>query len=93
MTCLNIADGKVATKTRLYDARNEYVSAVAAADKIYALTRTDGMFVVSAAGDKFEKLGHLSLGDDTSIFNASPAISDGRMYLRSNEYLYCIGKK
>jgi outer membrane protein assembly factor BamB len=92
MTCLNIADGKVANKTRLYDGRNEYVSAVAAGDKVYALTRSDGLFVVSA-GEKIEKLGHLSLGGDTSVFNASPAISDGRMYLRSNEYLYCIGKK
>ena len=35
----------------------------------------------------------LDFKGDTSIFNASPAISDGRLYLRSNEYLYCIGKK
>jgi len=91
MTCLNIADGTSAHKVRLYDGRNEYVSAVLAGDKIYALTRGDGMFVVST--DKFEKLGHFDFADDNSIFNASPAISDGRMYLRSNQYLYCIGKK
>ena len=92
MTCLNIADGKVAHKTRLYDARNEYVSAVAAGDKIYALTRADGLFVVSA-GTSSKSSAISDLDDDTSIFNASPAISDGRMYLRSNEYLYCIGRR
>jgi hypothetical protein len=91
MTCLNIADGKLASKTRLYDSRNEYVSAVSNGNKVFALTRTDGMFVVSS-GDKIEKVGHVSF-DDTSVFNASPAISDGRLYLRSNEYLYCMGEK
>ena len=29
----------------------------------------------------------------SSMKPASPAISDGRLYVRSNEYLYCIGKK
>jgi outer membrane protein assembly factor BamB len=91
-TCLNIADGKVAYKERLYDAKNEYVSAVATGDRVYALTRYDGLFVIKGGGD-FERLSRLSFPGDTSIFNASPAISDGRLYLRSNEYLYCIGKK
>ncbi|HZZ77920.1 MAG TPA: PQQ-binding-like beta-propeller repeat protein [Gemmataceae bacterium] len=92
ITCLNIADGKTVYKERLYGGKNEYVSAVAAGDKIYALTRFDGLFVVSA-GNNFEQLAHNNFKGDTSIFNASPAISDGRIYLRSNEYLYCIGKK
>jgi outer membrane protein assembly factor BamB len=92
VTALNLADGKTAFKERLYSGKNEYVSAVAAADKVYALTRNDGLFVLSG-GSKFEKLGHLDFTGDTSVFNASPAISDGRLYLRSNEYLYCIGKK
>ena len=91
-TCLNIADGKVAYKERLNDARNEYVSAVAAGGKVYALTRFDGLFVL-AGGGTFDRLSRLDFAGDTSVFNASPAIGDGRLYLRSNEYLYCIGKK
>jgi hypothetical protein len=31
--------------------------------------------------------------DDTTVFNASPAVSDGRFLLRSDRYLYCLGKK
>jgi hypothetical protein len=92
VTSLKIADGKVAYKERLYSASNEYVSPVSAGDKIYALTRNDGLFVL-AGGGTFEKLSRLDFKGDTSIFNASPAISDGRLYVRSNEYLYCIGKK
>jgi hypothetical protein len=30
---------------------------------------------------------------ERGVFNASLAISDGRIYLRSNQYLYCIAKK
>jgi hypothetical protein len=30
------------------------------------------------------------LGDDSGI-NASPALSDGQLFIRSNRYLYCIG--
>jgi outer membrane protein assembly factor BamB len=92
VTCVNIADGKIAYKERLYSAKNEYVSAVAADGKIYALTRSDGLFVL-AGGGTFQQLARNDFKADTSVFNASPAVSDGRIYLRSNEYLYCIGKK
>jgi hypothetical protein len=91
-TALRIADGKTAYNQRLYSSRQEYVSAVSAGDAIYALTRFDGMYVL-AGGGKFKQLAHLEFDGDNSIFNASPAISDGRIYLRSNAYLYCIGKR
>ena len=68
------------------------ISAVAAGDKIYALTRLDGLYVLGNA-PKFEQLAHNTFDGDQSIFNASPAISEGRIFLRSNEYLYCVGKK
>jgi outer membrane protein assembly factor BamB len=91
-TSLKAADGKVAYQERLYSDRNEYVSAVAAGGKIFALTRTEGLYVL-AGGDKFERLAHNEFAGDSSIFNASPAISGGRLYVRSNAYLYCIGNK
>ena len=43
---------------------------------------------VEGHGDIF-----LEFEGDKSIFNASPAISNGRLLIRSNEYLYSIGKK
>ena len=36
-------------------------------------------------------LAHNDLGD-ASVFNASPAVSDGQLLLRSNRFLYCLGK-
>jgi hypothetical protein len=90
--CLSLEDGKSMQKDRLYDSRGEYVSAVATGNKLFALTRFDGLFVLDAA-DKFVKLDRYEFTGDKSIFNASPAVSNGRLYLRSNEYLYCIGKK
>ena len=92
LSVLELTTGKSVTKDRLYDARNEYVSAVASGTKVYALTRSSGLFVLDAA-DKFTKLEQHEFDGDTSIFNASPAISNGKLILRSNAYLYCIGKK
>ncbi|MFO0966649.1 MAG: PQQ-binding-like beta-propeller repeat protein [Gemmataceae bacterium] len=92
LQCLKTSNGASAFKERLYDGKGEYVSAVAAGAKVYALTRLNGLFVVDAAS-KFEKLDHFTFDGDDSPFNASPAVSDGRLYVRSNAYLYCIGKK
>ena len=35
---------------------------------------------------------NIAAGDD-SVFNATPAILDGQLLLRSDRYLYCIGKR
>jgi outer membrane protein assembly factor BamB len=92
LQCLSVADGKSVHKGRLYDGRGEYVSAVTAGAKIFVLTRLSGLYVVDGTG-KFEKLAHLEFEGDNSIFNASPAVSGGCIYIRSNDYLYCIGNK
>jgi hypothetical protein len=89
---LAVADGKTAVKDRLYDSRGEYVSAVAAGNKVFALTRQNGLFVLDGTS-KFDKLAHFEFDGDGSLFNASPAISNGRLFLRSNAFLYCLGNK
>jgi outer membrane protein assembly factor BamB len=91
--CVNLKDGKVAHRERLYSGMNEYVSAVSAGDRVYALTRFDGVYVLGVGAEKLDKLAHNTFEDDSTIFNASPAISDGQLYIRSSQYLYCIGKK
>jgi outer membrane protein assembly factor BamB len=92
VNCLRLDTGKVVYKERFYETPREYPSPVVAGDKIFMLTRFDGLFVLSTGG-KFEELAHNSFPDDNSVFNASPAFSNGRIYIRSNAYLYCIGKK
>jgi len=47
---------------------------------------------VVAAKPEFELLAHNEIASDTSIFNASPIVMNGKLLLRSNTCLYCIGK-
>jgi outer membrane protein assembly factor BamB len=90
--CLRANDGTVVYKERLKpDSDRIYASAVLADGKIYYVSREQGTFVV-AAETKFKLLAHNTLGD-TSIFNGSPAVSNSLLLLRSDRYLYCIGKE
>ena len=57
--------------------------------KIY-ITNEDGMTVVVRAGPKFELLAQNDFGEYTL---SSPAISDGQIFIRTSQTLYCIGKK
>jgi hypothetical protein len=54
--------------------------------KIYCSSRT-GEFTVIKASPKYELLGRSQLGEAT---HATPAISNGRMFLRGFENLYCL---
>jgi outer membrane protein assembly factor BamB len=91
-TVLDAKSGTKVSQERLYDSRSEYVSPVLAGDRIYALTRADGLYVLSGQG-KLKELDHIDFPGDSSLFNASPAVSDGKLIVRSNEFLYCFGKK
>jgi outer membrane protein assembly factor BamB len=89
-TCLNAADGKVVYKERLKpDADTFYAAPVLGDGKIYYVSRTNGTYVV-AAGPKFKQLAHNTL--DKSVCNASPAVSNSQLFMRSDRFLYCIGK-
>jgi len=69
-----------------------YASCVLAGDKLICVSRKSGTCVL-AAKPEFEQLAHNEFESDESDFNASPAISDGQLFLRSNRYLYCIQVK
>ena len=64
-------------------------SPVLADGKIY-VTNEEGLTTVVAAGPKFEVLAENPLNEYTL---SSPAISDGRIYIRTTGHLYAIGKK
>jgi outer membrane protein assembly factor BamB len=91
--CLKADDGSVVYKERLKPAPGDiYASPVLADGKIYYVSRKAGTFVVEA-GPKFKLMAHNTLDPDISIFNGSPAVSNGQLLLRSDRYLYCIGTK
>ena len=58
-------------------------------DKLY-VTNEEGLTTVLKAGPKFEVLAENNLNDYTL---SSPAISDGQIFMRTAQYLYCIGKR
>ena len=64
-------------------------SPVAADGKIY-LSNEDGEILVIAAGEKFTHLSTNSMGE---LLMATPALSDGVMYVRSASSLFAIGRK
>lgn len=90
--CLKAADGKEAYKERLSSGGDFYASPLLADGKLYYVSRTNGAYVVEAA-PKFKLLAHNTLKPDTSVFNGSPAVSDSQLFLRSDRFLYCLGKE
>ena len=91
--CMNATTGEIVYKQRLEgigQRSKTYASAVFAEGRLYIVTCESGTFVLEAKPE-FRQLGHSFLGDK-SIFNASPAVTDGRLILRSDRFLYCLGK-
>jgi len=64
-------------------------SPVASDGKIY-LSNEDGEMLVIAAGPKFAHIATNSMGE---MLMATPALSDGVMYVRSSASLFAVGRK
>ena len=88
-TTVSAKDGSVMQQKRLDDLFNLYSSPIVAGDTIVLFTRKTGAYVLRAKD--LELLSQNDLGD-TSGVNASPALSNGQLFIRSNRYLYCIGQ-
>jgi hypothetical protein len=67
----------------------DYASPVVADGKIYYLTGAGDVYVIEA-GPEFRQLAVNHLGSLEERFAATPAISQGALYIRSNKRLYCI---
>jgi outer membrane protein assembly factor BamB len=68
-----------------------YASPVAADGKLYYVSRDQGAYVLAAKPD-FELLAHNKIETDQSVFNGSVAVFQGKLLLRSDKFLYCIGQ-
>ena len=87
------ATGKMAYEKRFDpDSGTIWSSPVLADGKLYYVSQSSGVYVV-AAGPNFELLAHNTFDGDDSRTNASPAVSDGQLLLRTDRNLYCIGAK
>ena len=97
VSCVDAKDGSIIYQKRLQKKdgggiNRLYASPLAADGKIYFVSREEGAFVLEA-GPEFKQLAHNQIADDRSIFNGSPVVSNGRLLLRSDKFLYCIGQK
>ena len=86
-TRADAATGKTIWQERL-PGGTFFGSPVAAGDTLFAVSKR-GNVVAFAAADEFKLLANNDLGEKS---DATPAISDGRMYLRTYGHLYCIGR-
>ncbi|MGV3662041.1 MAG: PQQ-binding-like beta-propeller repeat protein [Prosthecobacter sp.] len=94
-TCLDARTGAVVYEQPLASRQRRdrwYSTPLLASDRMYCVGRETGTYVL-AAKPQFELLATNVIADDNSISNASPAVSDGQIFLRSNKFAYCFGKK
>lgn len=92
--CQTLSTGKLVYNRDLPAAGrfSVYASMIEAQGRLYAVTRKGGTFVLPAK-PAFRILAHNNLASDDSDFNGSPAVSNSKIFMRSNHNLYCIGLK
>ena len=88
ITALDAATGQVLKQGRASGAPGEYYASPVAADgKIY-LASEEGKMTVLRAGGEWEVLSVNDLGEEV---HATPALSQGRIYVRTRSSVYCFG--
>jgi outer membrane protein assembly factor BamB len=88
VSCLDAPTGQVKWRERV--GGNFFGSPICVGDRLYAIA-SDGKVTVLSATEKFEKLHEIELGETS---HSTPAVADGKLYLRTESHLYCLkGKK
>ena len=93
--CTSAKNGEVIYRERvenLASGRPVYASPVLIGKHIYVVTRRSGTFVYEPA-EEFEPVAQNVIAGDETDFNASPAISEGKLYIRSDQAIYCISSE
>jgi outer membrane protein assembly factor BamB len=86
-TCFHAATGELYWNERI--GPHAHSSIVSAEGLIYCTT-DDGATTVIKPGPKFEVIAHNTLGEPCY---SSPAISDGRVFVRGAKHLFCFAEK
>ena len=86
---MNPETGEVLKQGRAATSLGEYLASPVAGDgKIYLLSE-EGKLTVLKAGREWEVITVNDMGEESY---ATPAIKDGRIYVRTKSMLYCFGK-
>ena len=90
LTSFDMRTGEIIKQARLQGALGDYYASPVAADgKIYTVSE-EGKATVIQAGAQWQILRVNDLGDGCK---GTPAIADGRLYIRTYGTLYCFAKK
>jgi outer membrane protein assembly factor BamB len=88
LTCFDAGNGVVIYSQRLMGANAITASAVASNGKIYYSTE-EGVIYILKAGPEFEIISTNAMKD---VIMATPAISDGALFVRTQHWLVAVGK-
>jgi outer membrane protein assembly factor BamB len=90
LSCFDAASGKLLYKERLGSGGDGFsASPVASKGKIYITSEQGAVYVVKP-GDEFNVLATNQMGE---VCMASPAISEGRLYFRTQGHVVAVGTK
>lgn len=93
--CTSATTGEQVYRSRVAEiaagGRPVYASPVVSAGRLIVPTRWSGTLVLPAE-PRFEVLACNQFAGDESDFSGTPAIVDGRLYLRSGRFLFCVGE-
>jgi outer membrane protein assembly factor BamB len=87
-TSLDAKTGALLKEGRSREALGEYYASPVAADSKVFIASTEGKVSVIKAGGEWEVLRVNDLGEE---IHATPALSEGRIYVRTHDSLYCFG--
>lgn len=87
--CLDALSGKEIYNGKLGKTKSFTASPVASDGRIYIIDE-EGTIYILKDGDAFVQLAEIPLGDNSMT---APAITDGMIYFRTQNYLFAMGKK
>ncbi len=88
--CLDLKTGEKKWQGALDTKMVIRASPTVADGKVYIMDEKGNVFVCSA-GDEFQQLAKIEMGDNEGS-RASIAVSQGQLFIRTTQALYCIGK-
>ncbi|MFN9985587.1 MAG: PQQ-binding-like beta-propeller repeat protein [Pirellula sp.] len=94
--CASAKTGELLHRSRVTGIQSRdrpvYASPIAINGTLYFQTRHDGVFVTSSKPE-LDVLHQNRFESDSSMFNSTPAVYEGELFLRSDTALYCIASE
>jgi outer membrane protein assembly factor BamB len=88
--CFVAKTGKKVWFERLANTKTITASPLLIDDKIYVPSEEGDVHVIAATPTAFQPIAQNPMGE---VIRATPAVADGRLYIRGQNHLFCIGRK